>query len=762
MTESNKSYGGKNSLERLKEWHQFFGTWSQNPVQAEQGVMRSDLYPYTHLFEPITIRKMKIRNRIMMAPMGTINLGEQKGRPSKDMVAFYEARARGGVGLISSGLVPVAQGIDPTLREKDGTSYFPEIVGSRTLLSGWRDCVQACHAHGARFIIQLSVGLGRVGNPECLQTIKRFPRSASFNPNHYLPEVPCLRLSDHRLKQIIKRLAQASAEVKGCGADGVYLHGHEGYLLEQMTNPAFNRRKIGRYRNPQQFGLDCVRAVRKKVGSDYPIFYRIDLSLLLTETYQERLTKVPALKRFKKERTLEETLAYMKELVKAGVDAFDVDLGCYENWWLPHPPTYMPAGCFLEVAQLCRNYFAENQIVNDWGQPIPIMAVGKLGNPDLAEKALRDQQADMILLGRPLLADPEWVNKAYSGRIDSIRPCIGCQDACLQEFVEGGHPACSVNPQCGFEAYTDPATAPIREAKRIAVVGAGPAGVICAATAAKKGHEVWLFDQQPQVGGLLCAGTREANKVDVKNYLQWLRNLVKKTQKEGNLHYCPETVATVSMLEDQRFDVIVCATGSKAKALPVPAAYPLPTAQSILENPHLAADKKEVVIVGGGLVGMELAFQLSQDESRHVTVIEASNALMRGSCSANRGYLIHYLEKPNVKVHLCSFLKEVLPDEVKVRINTSKTVPDPWVTWTPLLPESVHNPFARSIEEQWEEQSIPCDLCITAVGQESETTLSEQLRKNYCAPKVLTIGDAFQPGNIRWAVKAGYRTGLEL
>lgn len=237
----------------------------------------------------------------------------------------------------------------------------------------------------------------------------KFPVSTSFNPNFYIPEVPCMRLTDHSLNKIIKNACQAAADAKECLIDGVYLHGHEGYLLEQMTNKAFNHRKMGKFADWQRFGIDMVKEIRNRVGPNYPIMYRIDLSLALNETYGESgMDRVNSLKKFKNGRNIAETLDYMENLVKAGVDLFDVDIGCYDNWWLPHPPAGMPAGCFLDVSKIVKDHFEKNKILSNAGIPVPVVAVGKLGYPDVAERALQEGMCDMVMLGRPLLADPEW------------------------------------------------------------------------------------------------------------------------------------------------------------------------------------------------------------------------------------------------------------------------------------------------------------------------------------------------------------------
>ena len=198
--------------------------------------------------------------------------------------------------------------------------------------------------------------------------------------------------------------------------DGVYLHGHEGYLLDQLTNPAFNRRMLGHYSDWQTFGLDLVREIRDRVGPDYPIMYRIDLTLALHETYGERMATGRFAEEIPSRAQRGETLEFMANLVKAGVDMFDVDLGCYDNWWLPHPPTFMPSGVFLPVSRLVKQFLAENKILSNAGLPVPVVAVGKLGYPDLAENALRD--GDL----RPDHARPSAAGRPRTGR---ARPTPG-------------------------------------------------------------------------------------------------------------------------------------------------------------------------------------------------------------------------------------------------------------------------------------------------------------------------------------------------
>ena len=459
--------------------------------------MTSELYPYDALFSPIRVNRLTLKNRIVMAPMGNIDMCEETGRPNQKMLDYFFARAKGGCGLITTGLVPVSHGIDATVTEPGGLTYFPRIDRSRTVMAGWRDLAQGVHAFGSRIFVQLTAGLGRVGNPQCLLTLKRFPASASVLPNYYMPSVPCMRLSDRRLGRIVRALGQAAADASAMGLDGVYLHGHEGYLLEQMANPAFNHRRLGRYADWRRFGLDAVREIRRRVGPDLPIMYRIDLSLALEETYGEEVLDGTYLGRMRGGRSVEQTLGYMEELVAAGVDLFDVDLGCYDNWWMPHPPASMPAGCFVPVAEAVKRRFARDGVKSNAGLPVPVVAVGKLGYPDVAERALREGACDMVMLGRPLLADPEWPNKAYAGRVDQIRPCIGCQEGCVNEFVEGGHPQCAVNPRCSFEHAMPEVPPSAASSRRVAVVGAGYIGVELAEAFVRNGRDTTLIDCAP-------------------------------------------------------------------------------------------------------------------------------------------------------------------------------------------------------------------------------------------------------------------------
>lgn len=710
---------------------------------------------YKHIFEPGKIGKCKLKNRIVMAPMGNINMADPIGRPLPKMIDYFVERAKGGTGLLITGLIPVSYGIDPTVSEDNDTTYFPRIDGSsRTRLSGWRDLSAGVHSYDAKIFIQLTAGLGRVGSPE--PALKgKILKSASWNKNFYVPQLPHVPFSDRGIKKIVKSFGQSAVNAKVSGFDGVQLHGHEGYLMDQLTSSPWNRRKFGRYSNKFQFAVDTVREIKKRCGENFPIIYRVDLTQALEQSYGEKIFK----ERFKgMERVIEEGLEFCKVLAEAGVDAFDVDKGCYDNWFWPHPPAYFDDISYVEeIAGSLKEYFNEKNI------GAKVIAVGKLGNPDKAEEVLDKGWCDFFMLGRPLLADAYWPQKVREGRVREINHCIGDQEGCIQSFILGGHPCCAINPYTGFEDTKKLVKA--EKVKTVAVIGAGPGGCEAAATAHMRGHNVTLFEKGSRVGGQLVPGSNMKIKHDLAKYIENLQYRMDLLQKDGlEIRYNTQVKA-----EDikEKYDVIICSNGLKPFIPNIEGRDSIRYIEArefLNKKMELPEDVKKVTVVGGGVVGCETAYSLAYEKGLEVTVVEMLPNLMTGVVHANRSMLLWMMmgkgapsgkEKDAIKtpVKVYNASKVVKISEGKVHIKVNRKRKDQYTPWQTLVPENIHNPFDKKLNpDDIEEITIDTDYIIFSTGGAADDSLYYELLKNNAANEIYCIGDARQPGRVWEAV----------
>ena len=696
------------------------------------------------LFEPIHIGNCKIKNRLVMAPMGNINMADPIGRPLNKMIEYFGLRAKGGCGLLITGLVPVSYGIDHTVEEDNDTTYFPRIDGSsRTRMSGWRDLTSKVHAYDSKIFMQLTAGLGRVGSPESFLKGKML-KSASINKNFYVPVVPHLPLTDRAIKKIVKSFGQCAVNAKACGFDGIHLHGHEGYLMDQLTSKPWNRRKFGRYSNLHQFAIDVVKEIKHRCGDDFPIIYRIDLTQGLRESYGDEIFK----KRFKNmERSIEDGLKLCKELAQAGVDAFDVDKGCYDNWFYPHPPAYFKDMIYVkEMAGVLKEYFKKENIDK------PVIAVGKMGKPEIAEKVLKNEYADMVMLGRPLLADPYWPDKVKQGKEDEINHCIGDQEGCVHSFIHGGHPCCTVNPYTGFEDVKKLEIT--NEPKNVAVIGAGPAGIEASKTLIDRNHKVTLFEAKSKIGGQFELNDEISIKHDVKRYLKNQRHIIEKYIDKG-LILKLNTKPDIKELEEN-FDVVILATGVKENIPKIKGVEKVKatTAREFLENKlQLPQNTKEILVVGGGAVGCEIAYTIAKENDVQVTIVEMQKYLMNNIVHSNRSMLLWLMsgmgsttDKVNdrlnrkVKAYTSSRVVSFKEDEALLEVNKERI--NPYTPWETLIPENIHNPFEKKLNDKnTEEISIKTDFVIFAMGAEENDDLYEKLKNNKKL-QVYNVGDS--------------------
>ena len=401
--------------------------------------------------------------------------------------------------------------------------------------------------------------------------------------------------------------------------------------MDQLTSDPWNRRKFGRYKNKHQFGIDVVREIKKRCGEDFPVLYRIDLTQALEETYGDE--------RFKemfggKERTIEDGLEFCKVLYEAGVDAFDVDKGCYENWFWPHPPSYFDDVVYVEdIAGRLKEFFRKE------GIGAKVVAVGKIGKPEKAVEVLDKGWADFVMLGRPLLADPYWPKKVKEDRIKEITHCIGDHEGCIESFKMGGHPCCSVNPYTGFEDRKKLTKTDMP--KKVAVIGAGPAGCEAAITAHKRGHDVTLFEKSSNVGGQLYTAGKRAIKHDIRRYLGNLEYQIDLLKNEGL-----KTVFNTEIKPDDvinRYDVVLCCSGLKVNTPSIEGIEQIrynEVRDFLNQDMQLPDDVENVLVVGGGVIGCEVGYSLAYEKDINVTIVGKNKELLPDTVLANRSQML--------------------------------------------------------------------------------------------------------------------------
>ncbi len=584
------------------------------------------------LFEPGRIGTLRLKNRVAMAPMAIGGLVEPDGRFSEQAITYYRERARGGAGLIITGLTTVESQIEKNLL--NGWAAFPRL-DSGAYVPRLSKLADAVHDYGAKLSIQLTAGFGRVA-PHFLMRQGR-PPAPSVVPCFHNPRESTREMTVDEIERLVKAFATAARVVQSAGADAVELHGHEGYLLDQFKTALWNKRTdryggdlAGRLRFPQE----VIAAIKKATGPDFPVIYRVGLTHYLEGG-----------------RELEEGIAVVKRLESFGVDALHVDAGCYETWHWAHPPLYQDPGCLTDMAA------AAKQAVK-----IPVIAVGRLAYPQLAEALLIEGKADFIALGRALLADPEWPEKVRLDRVQDIRPCIGDHDGCLGRSFKGKPLSCSVNPAVGLE--NEMALSPAAKPLRVLVVGGGPAGMEAARVAAVRGHQVTLLDRHHGLGGTLIAGSVPSFKKDLRLLIDYFEHQLPQVGVDVQLG----REATPQSVVESGADVVILATGASSILPEVPGIHGsnVVTAVDLLLGKVLPPQHAEVVVLGGGEVGCETAIHLAQRGCR-VTLIEMLPEVLGGVFEANRLQLMQMMQQWQVRVLTNTCLLAVNADGISAR-----------------------------------------------------------------------------------------------
>ncbi len=569
------------------------------------------------LFEKNQIGIMKLKNRIVMGPMGTT--GESDGSYCAEGIRYFEERAKGGTGLIITGANVVTTKYEA--RPCTELSNFHHVERLNML-------IERCHHHGAKVCVQISPGLGRQQFTDPFTP----PYSASECPAFWFPELKCKPFLKEEIQDIVEKLGYSASLAKLAGADAVELHAYGGYLLDQFHSKQWNTRTDeygGELRNRMRFTLECIAAIRKNVGPQFPI-----------------LVKFTPVHRVEGGRELEEGLKMAKILEEANVDALHVDVGCYEAWHKAISTVYEKEEHQMDVVE------AVKKIVS-----VPVLGQGKMFDPEKAERAVTEGKTDYIVLGHQMLADPYWADKVKAGNTMDIVPCIGCNE-CLLAGFSGKHYYCAVNPLCYAEDdYLLPEADGIK--KSVLVIGGGPGGMSAAITAAKRGFNVELWEKSSCLGGNLWAAGLPTFKHDVLKLITYMERQVLKLGIDVKLH----KEATVEAVSAGGYDKVVLAAGSTPFMPPVEGIEnAAPSGDYLL---GLKKPGKKVVVIGGGLVGCETAAYM-KETAEEVTIVEMLNDILAiaDHCLNNDQALRTMINERNIGVVGGAQVTKITPDGV--------------------------------------------------------------------------------------------------
>ena len=589
---------------------------------------------YQHIFSPVTIRHMTVKNRIVMMPMGT-NFGEQNGEMSFLHINYYEQRAKGGTGLliVENASVDSPQGSNGTTQLRiDSDNYIPRL---------YKLC-ENVHKHGACIAIQIN----HAGASAMSSRIGMQPVSASDVPSKEGGEIP-RPLTKEEILHIVRKYAEAARRAQICGFDAVEIHAGHSYLISQFLSPIYNKRTDefgGSAENRTRFARMILEAVRKQVGPHFPIFLRISADELMEGG-----------------NTLEDTLAYLEYLEKE-VDVFDVSCGLNGSIQYQIDANYLPDGWRSYMARAVKEKFGK-----------PCIAVGNIRHPQIAEEILAKGDADFIGMGRGLIAEPEWVNKVEYGNECDLRSCISCNIGCAGHRIGLNQPIrCTVNP--AVNSGEDYMKHKIKKPCNVVVIGGGTAGLEAACTAAEVGCTTFLIEKKAELGGLASVISKIPDKKRLGEFPQYL---IRRAAKLHNLFVFCNTQATTELVKSLNPDIIVNATGSELTLPPIRGLHELVDK----EDSHVATvlkmieripeypehmEGRKVVIIGGGAVGLDV-MEFFTERGARVSMVEMLPMIGNGLDPVSRCDIHAKLKKYPMEQMVNTMLQEVRNDRFIVK-----------------------------------------------------------------------------------------------
>jgi len=665
----------------------------------------------TKLFEPISIGPVTLGNRVVMTAM---HLNYTPGGEVNDkFIEMYRARARGGAGLIIIGGCEIndeSSGIDLFLSIKDD-KYIP----------GLTRYVDAIHEEGGKTAAQLYMA-----GAYSFCGFKGIPVLA---PSEYVSAFSRQKTTAMSL-EVIRRVqddfVRGAARAKKAGFDAVEVLASAGYLICQFLSPKTNKREDeygGTFENRMRFGLEVVEKVRNEIGPDMALIVRVAGNDFVPGSL-----------------TNTETRVFARACQDKGADCINVTGGWHESR-VPQITMDLPQAGFVYLARGIKENVS-----------VPVVACNRINDPLIAEDLLREGIADLVGVARGLLADPEFVNKARDGRLDEIRRCVACNQKCFDHVFSLSPVGCLVNPRTGREAETE--ILPAKTKKKVLVAGAGPAGCEFACTAAQRGHTVTVYEKENHLGGQVSWAADATHKPELMNMFRYYRAMLSKlgVQVHTGTELTPEMVAR------ENPDLVVVATGAAPFKPPIEAveAPYVVQAWDILKGK--AHTGNNVVIVGGGSVGLETAVFLASE----------------GTISPQQLYFLtlHQAERPEVLRELISKgVKKVTVLEMAARMGQDVGPSTRWVLLKNLETRGVELITGATMKEisqgqvvytnaQGQDVSIPCDTVVLAMGARPENSLAKALENS--GVEVRVIGDAAKVARIGEAVEAGFGLAREI
>jgi 2,4-dienoyl-CoA reductase-like NADH-dependent reductase (Old Yellow Enzyme family)/thioredoxin reductase len=637
---------------------------------------------FDHLFTPLTVKGTILRNRIVMPPMNT-NFAEADGSVSEQFTRYYVERGKGGAGLI---IISSAY-IDAAARKRAGAL----LLDDDRFIPKLRAFTSAIHATGAKVFQQLNHNGRLLTSSKDLKTaVTGGAVGPSPVPHLVTGEVPKV-LTGEEIRNLVEKFGQAARRAKEAGFDGVELHGTHGYLINQFFSLYSNRRTDkygGSLENRLRFPLEVYRRTRELTGDDFLISFRFNArEFALIET------------------PIEDVIALCQRLEEEGVDLLDMSVGNSETpaMLLKFVPMgSVPPGCYADLAAVIKKKIK-----------VPLIVVGRIDTPEVAEEILRQGKADLVATGRELIADPYWPEKAFRGEKGRIRRCIACNQGCIEQLVQERKVTCLYNPEVGREGEFRSA----QKRKRIWVIGGGPGGMEAALVAASRGHEVELFEREKELGGQVALAATPPGKQE----FFFLRDFMTDELKRLNVAIHLNEEVTAAKVLKAGPDVVILATGSVPMIPEISGVQQknVMTAREALRSEEVG---KTAVVAGAGLVGVETALFLSQ-KGKTVTLIEMLDDIGKDAGPLNRARLKEELKETGIEVIVKTELVRIGEKGVTVRNETG-------------------------------EYDIPAETVVLAVGARSQNALVQKVEGKIA--EVYSVGDCVTPRKMLEAIHEAY------